>query len=61
MKKLKGYRSIIAQAPTIIFALLSVFGIIVPDADQATIAAAYSTIIAVVMRAFTTTEMGKSE
>ena len=61
MKKLKGYRSLIVQLPTIIFSLLAIFGIIVPDVEQAQIAAGYSTVVAVVMRYFTDTAVGDDE
>ena len=56
----KGYRSIVSQIPMLLFALLSMFGVIVPAADQAVLVAAASSIIAVVMRLITTTAVGES-
>ena len=58
MGKLKGWRSIILQLPTIVFSLLAIFGFIVPDVEQVQIAAGYSTSVAVVMRFFTDTAIG---
>lgn len=58
---MKGYRSILAQVPTIIFAVLAFFGVIVPDADQAILVGAASSVTAVVMRLVTTTKIGESQ
>lgn len=58
---MKGYRSIAAQLPTIIFAVLALFGVVVPDADQAILVAAASSVTAVVMRIITTSAVGEKE
>lgn len=57
---MKGYRSLIAQVPVLIFAILALFGVVVPEADQAILVAAASSIIAVAMRMVTSTPVGQS-
>lgn len=59
MKKLQGYKTIIAGCAGILFSVLQANGILVPEADQAAIELGLASVAAIMLRFSTSGKVGE--